>query len=396
MQFADVIGHEHLKLQLQELVSHNRLSHAMIFIGKEGSGALSLALAFSTYLVDYYEKPEVPKAIEFDMFGEPMGAPAIATKGKGFELANEYIHPDVHYSFPTITKKTGEKPICTDFLPEFRSFIKKHAYGNAYDWLQFINAENKQGNITASECSDIIRKLSLKSYQSEYKILIMWMPEYLGEQGNVLLKLIEEPPANTLFILVAEDESRVIKTIISRCQTIHVPPIDTNELAAHIEKVHELDSIAAKRIAILSDGNYREAQSLLQSNDTDWHDLLKNWLNCIVLPNKRAALVEQIDEIAKMGRENQKQLLKYFHHLIHQSVRLIYNEEMGKLMHPHEQKMANGLLTKAGVEGLETLMGLIDTTTYEIERNVNGKIVFLALSIKIKAILYNKSIILLQ
>jgi DNA polymerase III subunit delta' len=393
MQFHDVIGQEVLKTTLQDLVVHNRLSHALLFIGKEGSGALPLALAFSSFLVDYYEKKEPAAAVALDMFGEPISAP-VAAIGKNLELAKQYIHPDVHYSFPTITKKTGEKPICTDFLPEFRKFVSEQPYGNDYDWLQFINAENKQGNITASECADIIRKLSLKSYQSEYKILIMWMPEYLGEQGNVLLKLIEEPPANTLFILVAADESRVLKTIISRCQTIHVTPIAYEEMEDALQHTHQLTSAIAKRIAILAEGNYREALHIMQHEDDAWFTMLRAWLNAIVQPKQRAVLVNTIDEIAKTGRENQKQLLNYFRHILQLAVKTLYENPILEHMPPQEANMAKQLVAKAGVEGIYQLMTEIDHTSYEIERNMNSKISFFALSLKIKSLLFNKSIIL--
>lgn len=132
--------------------------------------------------------------------------------------AAQLVHPDIHFSYPVVTRKAGSPPISTDYITEWREFVKTYPYGNIYDWLQFIGAENKQGNITAHECNDIIRKLNLKSFESAYKVLVMWMPEYLGNEGNKLLKLIEEPPPNTLFILVAENESLILQTILSRCQ----------------------------------------------------------------------------------------------------------------------------------------------------------------------------------
>ena len=142
------------------------------------------------------------------------------------------IHPDIHYSYPVISKKSGTPPMSTDYITEWREFIKEYPYGTIYDWLQFIGAENKQGNITAAECNDIIRKLNLKSYEGDYKILVLWMPEYLEKEGNKLLKLIEEPPPDTLFILVAENESQVLPTILSRCQLIKIPPLKSTDVTA--------------------------------------------------------------------------------------------------------------------------------------------------------------------
>ena len=150
--------------------------------------------------------------------------------------AQQFVHPDIHFSYPVVTKKSGTPPLAQIISREWREFIKSYPYGNVYDWLQFIGAENKQGNITANECNDIIHKLNLKSFESEYKILIMWMPEYLGNEGNKLLKLIEEPPPNTLFILVTENESLVLQTILSRCQLIKIPALETSDIEEALDQ----------------------------------------------------------------------------------------------------------------------------------------------------------------
>jgi DNA polymerase-3 subunit delta' len=226
MQFTEVIGQADVKHQLTEMVHHNRLSHAILFIGKEGSGSLPLALAFAQFVacekITRLSAPPVGPSL----FGEelpPASLPFPADscgQCPSCAKAHHYVHPDIHFSYPVVTKKSGTPPISTDYVAEWREFVKSYPYGNAYDWLQFIGAENKQGNITAHECNDIIRKLNLKSFESEYKILVMWLPEYLGNEGNKLLKLIEEPPPDTLFILVAENESLILPTIVSRCQLV--------------------------------------------------------------------------------------------------------------------------------------------------------------------------------
>lgn len=222
MQFKDIIGQEAVKQHLAEMVQQNRLSHALLFLGKEGSGALPLALAFAQ-LVVCQPAASAPVADLFGGFTPMQSGPAyiapeeISTQAS-FGRAEQLIHPDLHFSYPVIPRKAGDKPISTDYISEWREFIQQYPYGNVYDWLQFIGAENKQGNITAHECNDIIHKLSLKSFESEYKVLVLWMPEYLGKEGNKLLKLIEEPPPNTLFILVAENDEQILPTILSRCQ----------------------------------------------------------------------------------------------------------------------------------------------------------------------------------
>jgi DNA polymerase III subunit delta' len=210
MQFSKIINQQEVKQQLIELVQHNRLSHALLFLSKEGSGALSLAFALAQYIT--CERANPKSQTSNSLFGEELPTPnsQLPTDSCGIcpscLKAIQLIHPDIHFSYPVVTKKSGSPPLSVDYITEWREFIKSYPYGNVYDWLQFIGAENKQGNITANECNDIIRKLSLKSFESEYKVLIMWMPEYLGTEGNKLLKLIEEPPPNTLFILVAEND----------------------------------------------------------------------------------------------------------------------------------------------------------------------------------------------
>ena len=223
MLFKDIIGQEETKQQLVEMVQHNRLSHALLFLGKEGSGALPLALSFASYVsllprdnYNYQETSLFGEAVEIKLPADVKEADAWMQKQPSFSKSLQLVHPDIHFSYPVVTKKPGTPPLSTDYIVEWREFIQQLPYGNIYDWLQFIGAENKQGNITAHECNDIIRRLNLKSYESGYKILIMWMPEYLGKEGNKLLKLIEEPPPDTLFILVAENESEVLSTILSR------------------------------------------------------------------------------------------------------------------------------------------------------------------------------------
>ena len=273
MLFSDVIGQQKTKQHLLEMVEQNRLSHALLFLGKEGSGALPLALAFAQYIS--LLPSSAKQNNEPSLFGEPVEeikpvfpktadeADAFMQKQSAFSKANNYVHPDIHFSYPVIPKKPGDKPVSTDYINEWREFIQQYAYGNVYDWLQFIGAENKQGNITAEECNDIIHKLNLKSFESPYKILVMWMPEYLGKEGNKLLKLIEEPPADTLFIFVAENEDLILPTILSRCQLVKLNALETNDISDALIKRGNLETDKAQQTAAISQGNYREALQLI-------------------------------------------------------------------------------------------------------------------------------------
>ena len=393
MQFKDIVGQQATKSHLIEMVEQNRLSHALLFLGKEGSGALPLALAFAQFVVC---QPAASPVVE-DLFG---GMSALENKPsyispdelenqESFQRAERLIHPDLHFSYPVIPKKTGDKPKSSDYITEWREFIKQFPYSNVYDWLQFIGAENKQGNITAEECNDIMRQLSLKSFESEYKVLVLWMPEYLGKEGNKLLKLIEEPPANTLFLLVAEDEEQILPTILSRCQLVKIPALENKEIeAALIERAKASPEIAAQ-VAAICEGNYREALQLLQHNEEDWQSLLKEWLNSTL----RGGPIKQVkfaEDISKLGREKQKQFLRYFNHLIGQSIRIKILGGDAFAIAESEKDFALRLNKIASVSQQQAIIEELDKASYYIERNANGKMLFQALTIKMYHILQNK------
>jgi len=374
MLFSDIIGQENIRQQLVQAVQQNRLSHAMLLLAPEGAGGLPLALAFTQYLV-----------CENKQENDACGQCSACIK------AAQYIHPDIHYSYPVIPRKPGDKPLSTDYAAEWREFIGTHPYGNAYDWLQFIGAENKQGNITANECHDIIRKLSLKSFESQYKILLMWMPEYLGNEGNRLLKLIEEPPPNTLFILVAENQEQILATILSRTHLIRVNPLPKEILVDALVNRAKAAPAKARQAATIAMGNYREAMQLLQSAEDDYHELLRNWLNYIFTGN-RPALQAWIEQIAstKIGRENQKQFLRYFINLLEHSLRLQFLDRQQLAFSEEEMDFAAKLNKLANLRQMESIMELLDNACYYIERNANAKLLFHALSIRLQYVFRNK------
>lgn len=402
MQFSNVIGQQYAKQQLAELVLHNRLSHALLFLGKEGSGSLPLALAFAQYIV--CDKVN-GKAAEPSLFGDPsLPAPAsrLTTDSCGVcpscSKAQKMIHPDIHFSYPVIPRKSGDKPLSTDYISEWREFVRLYPYGNVFDWLQFINAENKQGNISAAECNDIIHKLSIKSFESGYKILILWLPEYLGKEGNKLLKLIEEPPPDTLFILVAENESQILPTILSRCQLVKIPALSVDDIAGALSKRAQVGEAQARQVASISEGNYREALQLTQHAEEDWQDLLRDWLNA-TLRTGPAAQVKWIEEISKLGREKQKQFLRYFGHLLQQSVRLraMGPDSTHALQMPEKERdFAIRLNKLADIDQQQAIIEELDQAAYHIERNAHGKMLFHALTIKLYHIIANKSLLLVN
>jgi DNA polymerase-3 subunit delta' len=402
MQFSDIIGQQEVKQQLAELVQHNRLSHALLFLGKEGSGSLSLALAFAQYVV--CEKVNGKNtAIQAgpSLFGDEPETinpkPEAQTDSCGVcsacIKATQLVHPDIHFSYPTVTKKPGEKPIATDFITEWREFVKLSPYANLFDWIEQIKEkENSQGKITAEECNDIIRKLSLKSFESEYKILIMWMPEMLGTEGNKLLKLIEEPPPNTLFILVTENEAQVLQTIVSRCQLIKVPALSNKEIEEALINRNKTEPAIARQIASISEGNYHEALQLVQHAEEDWQSLLREWLNAI-LKTGPVAQTKWVEEISRLGREKQKQFLRYFNHLLEQAIHLrvaALAGQTGTVRPDSERDFAERLNKIAGIEQQQAIIEELDRASYYIERNAHGKMLFHALTIKLYHIIQDR------
>lgn len=402
MQFKEIIGQQHVKQQLIEMVQHNRLSHALLFLGKEGNGSLQLALSLAQYITCETANPKSGiTGSAASLFAAESSHPRFTTLGSAIDScgicsscikADKLIHPDIHFSYPVVTKKSGSPPISTDYISEWREFIKSYPYGNVYDWLQFIGAENKQGNITAQECNEIIRQLNLKSFESEYKILILWMPEYLGNEGNKLLKLIEEPPPNTLFVLVAENESLVLPTILSRCQLIKIPALESNEITEALIMRNNTNAETARQAASISEGNYREALQVVQHAEEDWQNLLREWLNAI-LKTGPVAQTKWVEEISRLGREKQKQFLRYFNHLLEQAIRY-------RLMHENiylpdnEKDFANRLNRIAGIGQQKAIIEELDKATYYIERNANAKILFHALTIKLYHIIQDKIVFL--
>ena len=410
MLFPDVIGQLETRQHLLDLVDNNRLSHALLLVGKEGSGLLPLAINFGQYVVSMPAEKAAAAAPApdlfgggTDLFGAPIAPPEPAPEAPGGidPLAAQLMHPDLHLSYPVLPKKSGDKPVSTDYISEFREFFKLMPYGSGFDWLQSINAENRQGNITAEECNDIIRKLSLKTFKARYKVLVMWLPEYLGKEGNKLLKLIEEPPVDTLFILATENEADVLPTIVSRCQTIRVPPLTEADVEEALISRCNAAPDTARQLAMVCEGNYHEAQQLLQHNEDDFNGLLRDWLNASLL--KGAKAFERFDlqnkfvtAVSSLGRERQKQFLRYFLQLVEQSIRLRLIGEEQVHLPPTEKDFALRLNKFSGLGQQKAIAEELEKAIYYIERNANAKLLFHALTLKLRGIVLEKTIFLTQ
>lgn len=376
MQFKDVIGQRIVKQRLTDMVSQSRISHALLFAAKEGFGGLPMALAFAQLILCEHK-------IDGDSCGQCNACKKVA----------QLVHPDLHFSFPSIPKKSGTKPISTDYIKEWRTFLLDNPYNNVYNWLQSLDADNRQGNITAEECNDILRTLSLKSYEGEYKILILWMPEYLGKEGNKLLKLIEEPPAKTVFIFVTENEELILPTIRSRTQLIKIPPIAPQDIQTALQEKLSLDADNALSIANQSEGSFLQALALAQDNAEDWQQYLRDWLNGI-LKEGHPGMIRWSEEMNKLGREKQKQFLKYFLSILAQGMRARILGIDNMLLTPSVKDFIVRFNRLTGINQQEVIIQELDKATYYIERNAHAKMLFHALSIKFKYIIQHKTVIL--
>ncbi|MCW5907178.1 MAG: hypothetical protein KIS94_04920 [Chitinophagales bacterium] len=379
MLFKEVIGHEELKRKFTGMLHSGKFPHAVMLTGPTGNGGLPLALAIAQYL-------QCENRNENDACGEC----ASCIK------CTKFIHPDVYFTFPVVTsEKKKSPPVSADSVKEWRAALSENPYLNYNDWMQTINAENKQGNITADECRQIIQHLSLKTFESAYKVQIIWLAEFLGNEGNILLKLIEEPPANTVFILIVENVEFVLNTILSRTQQVKINPIEEDALAAALMKDAPIDIAAAKRIARIADGNFDTAMRIAAGEENLNDRLLHKWLvNCFNLKLKPSGgtaqtLSEWIEDIAKAGRENQKIFLKYALFFLRECSLISIAGESGKL-DGEELKFAKGLSAKLNVEQLETLSKIFNNMYYHVERNANPKILFMSNSFKIASVFSNE------
>ena len=373
MQFKEIIAQESIKEQLIQTVVENRVSHAQLFLSAAGSGALPLAIAYAQYINCLNKLPK-------DSCGE-------CSSCRKYE---KYIHPDLHFSYPFFAKDKSD--VATNYLEEWREMLLNDCYFDIDIWRSKLDAGNKQPNINIAECHAIIKKLSYKAFEAETKVIIIWLPEYLDTQGNALLKIIEEPPANTLFILVAQNQEQILTTILSRTQIIKIPKLSDTDIVNYLIDKSQLSENQATEYSFLADGNLIDAKALLQDTPNDNANHFTNWLR-LGYGNKVPALIDFTEDVAKWGRENQKNFLKFgINYLRECSLLLSGADDLVKL--PTETlsiavKLTTNVLNLAMVEAL---INELEQAHYHIERNANPKILFLDVSLQLVKIIKFKSL----
>jgi len=369
MQFQQVIGQIELKKQLTGKVKSGKIPHALLFLGQEGAGTLPLAIAFAQYV-------NCLEPTELDSCGQCSSC----------RKTEKYIHPDLHFSFPFI--KTAEVKTTDSLLPLWREFLDKNPYGNYRTWMEAISAENKQGNIPNEECKNFLSKLTLMSFEAKYKILIVWMPEFLGQSGNILLKMIEEPPTGTIFLLVGKESDSILPTILSRVQTIKVPGIESEHLAYYLENILGVPSNHSRSLANVSEGNLNEAIRLFENEATNNEELFKRWMRlCFSLPQGADELLQWILSVSVLGREAQKGLLHYGLFLIREAFLFKFGACKKERLTDSEHEFISKFSNLVNDKNVPIFSQILSDGQGYIERNGNPKIVFHALSLELSAAL---------
>lgn len=372
MQFKQIVGQDAIKQRLVTSVKENRVSHAQLFLGPGGSGSLPLAVAYAQYL-------SCENKLEDDSCGECSSC----------RKYQKLMHPDLHFSYPFFAKHKEDTAIT--FIEQWREAFITNPYLSLDTWRDYLDAENKQANINIAECHQIIKKLSFKPFESAYKILILWLPEYLDKEGNALLKIIEEPQPNTLFILVAQNQDQILNTILSRTQLMKIPPLEYEDIKQHLIQQHNQTEDLAAEIAYLSNGSLTEALSMLQLDNKGYHMQFVQWLR-LCFANKGLEVMDFAEQVAKMGRENQKNFLRYGISFLRECCLLLSGA--GSLVHlPAAELDTAEKMTKVMiVEEAQAIVAELEKAHYHVERNGNPKILFLDVSLQIIKILSFKTI----
>ncbi|MFO7756243.1 MAG: DNA polymerase III subunit delta [Bacteroidales bacterium] len=373
MKFSGVIGQEEIINKLSRSVRDHRVSHAQIFAGPQGSGKLALAIAFAQYISCSNRQGD-------DSCG-------VCPSCSKYE---KLVHPDLHFVFPVINKGSGEV-VCDNYISEWRSRVNKSPYFNLNRWLAEIGVKNQQGLIYASEAGEIIKKLSLKTYESDYKVMIIWMPERMHPAtSNKLLKMIEEPPDKTLFLLVSEEPDLILPTIMSRCLFVRVPAIKKEALSEQLKKEFSIDEHRAGIIARLSQGNYIRAVEFIEENQARKANL-SSFISMMRLAYKRdiPALAEWSEEMATRGREAQKGFLSYSLSQLRDNYILNIADAADKLVFLEGEEEAFAKNFKAFItnKNISPLNNALSLAHSHISSNGNPKIIFLDLALKISSLI---------
>lgn len=367
MFFKDIIGQEEIKLKFIQEVKEGRIPHAQLLTGPEGTGKLPLAIAYARYIccsnrTENDACGKCPSCIKF----------------------NKLVHPDLHFVYPVIKKKSGKDVVSDDYIAEWRRFVTTNPYFNLKYWLNEIDAENAQALIYAKESDEIIRKLSLKSSEGGFKIMIIWLPEKMHIVcANKLLKLLEEPPEQTIFILVSETPEMILQTILSRTQRYNIKKLDDNTIAYALQQKFSLSEQDANNVAHLANGNFVKAIETIHLSEDNklFFELFVNLMR-LSYQRKLKDMKQWSDIISSMGRERQKNFLDYCQRMIREN--FVYNLRNGNLvyMNNEEAGFSSRFAPFINERNVIGIMNELTEAQLHVEQNVNPKMIFFDFSLK--------------
>lgn len=375
MFFRDIIGQEDIKRQLIKNVQENKIAHAQLFCGGEGVGKLPLAIAYARYISCLHPSDE-----------DACGKCANCIK------FNNLAHPDLHFIFPVIKKKSTKEIVSDDYIAEWRELITKTPYFNLHTWLEEMGAENQQALIYVKESNEIIRKLSLKSSQGGYKIIIIWLPEKMNQEcSNKLLKLLEEPAEQTVFLLVSEEPDALLTTIQSRTQRINIKGIDENDIKEALINIYGLQEQDATNIAHRSEGNFLKAIESISLNEENklFFDLFVALMR-LSYQRKIKDMKAWSEKVASMGREKQKHFLSYCQRMIRENFIYNFHNHSISYLANEEEAFSTRFAPFINERNVMEIMNELNEAQRHIEQNVNAKMVFFDFSLKMIVLLIQK------
>ena len=375
MFFRDIIGQEEIKQRLIQNVQENKIAHAQLFCGGEGVGKLPLAIAYARYISCLNPSNEdacgkCPNCIKF----------------------NHLAHPDLHFIFPVVKKKSTKDVVSDDYIAEWRELIAKTPYFNLHTWLEEMGAENQQAQIYVKESNEIIRKLSLKSSQGGYKIIIIWLPEKMNQEcSNKLLKLLEEPAEQTVFLLVSEEPDMLLTTIQSRTQRINIKGIEEKDLKEALMNIHGLQEQDATDIAHRSEGNFLKAIESISLNEENklFFDLFVALMR-LSYQRKIKEMKVGSENVAAMGRERQKHFLSYCQRMIRENFIYNFHNRSITYLGSEEEAFSTRFAPFINERNVMEIMSELNEAQRHIEQNVNAKMVFFDFSLKMIVLLIQK------
>ena len=376
MKFSDVIGQEEARERLVGMVAEGRLPHALMLCGPEGSGKMALALAFATYLL----------CERHDGAGDACG------ECRQCKMAGKWEHPDLHFTFPTIKLPSmgpDHKPVSDDFATQWRQMLAAGPYFTMNQWMEMMGGENQQAIITAGESDELSRKLSLKSSQGGYKVSVIWLPERMNQEcANKLLKLIEEPPSMTVFIMVSEEPDKLLDTIRSRTQRIDIKRTDNESIKRALVELRGIGDDTAQRIARMANGNWIKATEALDADNENelFLDLFQQLMRLAYMRNVKE-LKRWSEALQPLGREKQKRFLSYFLRLVREN--FMYNFQRPELtyMTKREEDFARNFARYVNEANVLQMSDLANRAIRDIGQNANAKIVFFDMAMRMIVLL---------